>query len=83
MTDEKLPSIHDAFDEARKAMNIINAMQATLWHMHHTVKLKDEALGTRLWEISLQIEYALKVLNEEIFAGDGYWGEEIKRDLDK
>lgn len=69
-------SIHEAFDKAREAMNIINHAQQQMWNLHHKVKQYDEPLAMKIWEQSLQIEHALLVLNEEIFAGKGHWENE-------
>lgn len=74
MSDDKpLKSINDVMDKARIAMSIINSAQNRIWDLHHKVKEFDEKLGMEIWEQTLQIEHALLVLNEEIFAGKGYW----------
>lgn len=71
--DKKPRSINDAFDRASGAMNVINNSQKALWELSHKIRERDEKLGEAVWMWSLQIEHALKILNEEIFAGEGYW----------
>lgn len=73
MGEEKLPSIHDAFDKANVAMKVINNSQKALWEISHKIRERDDKLGEAVWMWSLQIEHALKILNEEIFAGEGYY----------
>lgn len=73
MSDKKPPSIHEAFDKALQAMRVINSSQNALWEISHKIREKDEKLGEAVYMWSLQIEYGLKILNEEIFAGDGYF----------
>ena len=66
-------SIHGNFDKATHAMNVINDAQQRIWELHHAVRKLDEKLGNDIWECTLQIESALGKLNEEMFAGSGYW----------
>lgn len=82
MTD-KLPNINKAFDKAEMAMKVINNSQKSLWGLSHKIRQLDDKLGEAVWTRSLQIEHALKILNGEIFSGEGYF-EEVnpKEDLE-
>lgn len=71
--NEELPSINDTFDKAREAMRVINSSQKALWELSHKIREKSDRLGHSVWMWSLQIEHALKILNEEIFAEEGYF----------
>jgi hypothetical protein len=76
-----MKSINENFDKATQAMNTINDAQQKIWELHHAVRhvieqLKDDKfnkLADDIWAQTLQIEHALLVLNEEIFAGESYW----------
>jgi hypothetical protein len=43
---------------------VIDHAQEQLWLLHHKVKEYDEELGMKIWEWTLQIEQAVRVLRE-------------------
>ena len=56
--------------ETARAIVVIDDAQETIWNLHHKVKEYDVELGMKIWEQTLQIEHAVKVLREE-FEKDG------------
>lgn len=50
--------------EQKQAIEIIDSMQQKIWELHHAVKEYDEDLGMKIWECTLQIEHAVKVLRD-------------------
>lgn len=45
-----------------RAIEIIDLAQQTLWNLHLAVKAYNEELGMNMWQQTLQIEHAIKVL---------------------
>jgi hypothetical protein len=53
-------------EEQKKAIEVIDYMQQKIWDYHHLVKKHDENLAMKIWECTLQIEHAVKILRGEI-----------------
>lgn len=52
-----------------QALNVIDHAQYAIWELHLVVKNNhDNELGMKIWEQTLQIEHAVKVLREELEA---------------
>jgi hypothetical protein len=51
-------------DGIKRAIEVIDHAQEQLWLLHHKVKEYDEELGMKIWEWTLQIEQAVRVLRE-------------------
>lgn len=67
----ELKSIHEAIEkEQERAIMVIDHAQQEIWSLHHKVKEYDEELGMKIWEWTLQIEYAVNVLKNHRGIGD-------------
>ena len=62
--------------ESVEALNTINQIQTALWNISHSFRGKAENTADILWQFSLQIEQALKVINREEFGRDEYWDDD-------